>query len=241
MSGYADRMGGQRGRASTVTDLGDGTVLRTGGDPEREAGLMGIAAAHGIRVPRVVAVRPDALLLERIEGPTMADRLRRRPWQAAAQVAALASLHERLHRVPLDGATLLHLDLHPENVLLGPDGPVLIDWTNARSGRAVTDVAKRMRLAPAQMTAPLAATVGQTGAAHAGLMLANVLAAAKPGDQIGTPVGKRHFLALETGIRQKPPQVLSARRLLTGWIDRIEADQLGSQIHGTDGHMSVPS
>jgi aminoglycoside phosphotransferase (APT) family kinase protein len=131
----------QRGRASTVTDLGDGTVLRTGGDPKREAALMELAAAQGIRVPRVERVRPDGLVLERIEGPTMAGRLMRRPWQASSQAAILASLHQRLHRVRLDGGSLLHLDLHPENVLLGADGPVLIDWTNARGGRAEQDVA----------------------------------------------------------------------------------------------------
>jgi len=131
----------QRGRASTVTDLGDGTVLRTGGDPQREAVLMGLAAEHGLRVPRVEQVRHDGLVLERIDGPTMAKRLVRRPWQAHVQVAILASLHERLHRVPLDGGSLLHLDLHPENVMLSPAGPVLIDWTNARSGRAEEDVA----------------------------------------------------------------------------------------------------
>jgi aminoglycoside phosphotransferase (APT) family kinase protein len=134
-------MGVRRGRASTVTDLGDGTVLRTGGDPEREAALMTLAAAHGIRVPRVLAAEASGLVLEWIEGPTMAEHLRRRPWQASAQVAVLASLHERLHRVPLDGESLLHLDLHPENVLLGPEGVVLIDWTNARPGRPEMDVA----------------------------------------------------------------------------------------------------
>ncbi len=41
-----------------------------------------------------------------------------------------------------------------------------------------------MKLDPAKLADPLALTVGQTGAAHAGLMLANVLAAAKPGDRI---------------------------------------------------------
>jgi aminoglycoside phosphotransferase (APT) family kinase protein len=131
----------QRGRASTVTDLGDGTVLRTGGDPEREAALMALAAAAGIPVPRVLEVRADGLILQRIDGPTMARRLMRRPWQAAAQAAILGSLHEQLHRVPLDGESLLHLDLHPENVLLGAEGPVLIDWTNAGSGRPEKDVA----------------------------------------------------------------------------------------------------
>lgn len=124
-----------------MTDLGDGTVLRTGGDPEREARLMRLAAGHGVRVPRVVDVRDDGLVLERIHGTTMSATLLRRPWTAFRQVATLAELHDRLHRVPLDGGSLLHLDLHPDNVLLERAGPVLIDWTNARAGRPELDLA----------------------------------------------------------------------------------------------------
>jgi hypothetical protein len=130
-----------RGRASTVTDQGDGTVLRTGGDPEREARLMGLARANGVRVPGVVAVRPGGLVLERIPGPTMAARLIRRPWEAGRQVRVLASLHDQVHRIPLDGARLVHRDLHPENVLLAPGGAVLVDWTNAGAGDPAMDVA----------------------------------------------------------------------------------------------------
>ena len=36
---------------------------------------------------------------------------------------------------------LLHGDLHPGNVLLGPSGPVLIDWTDAGSGPPAHDTA----------------------------------------------------------------------------------------------------
>lgn len=130
-----------QGRASQVTDLGDGTVLRRGGDPEREARLMALAAAHGVRVPRVLELHGDAMVMERIDGPTMEAALRRRPWRLRRQVDALARLHAQVHRVPLDGASLLHLDLHPQNVLLATEGPVLIDWTNARSGDPALDVA----------------------------------------------------------------------------------------------------
>jgi aminoglycoside phosphotransferase (APT) family kinase protein len=129
------------GRASSVTDRGDGTVLRTGGDPEREARLMRLAGEHGIRVPRVIEVRSDGLVLERVRGGTMAQALARHPTSAVEQAATLADLHDRLHRVPLDGSSLLHLDLHPENVLLEAAGPVLIDWTNARAGRPELDLA----------------------------------------------------------------------------------------------------
>jgi hypothetical protein len=60
-----------QGRASQIIDLGDGTVLRLGGDPEREARVMAHAQAHGFPVPRVREVRGDGLVLELIEGPTM--------------------------------------------------------------------------------------------------------------------------------------------------------------------------
>jgi 3-hydroxy-3-methylglutaryl CoA synthase/uncharacterized OB-fold protein len=58
---------------------------------------------------------------------------------------------------------------------------VVLDCPNPR---AVADVAKRLQLDPARVADPLALTVGQTGAAHAGLLLASVLSAAQPGDLI---------------------------------------------------------
>ena len=129
------------GRASNVEDLGDGSVLRHGGRPAREAALMERARAHGYPVPAVLEVREDALVLERISGPTMAGDLLRRPWRIARHAATLATLHARLHEIPFEGERLLHLDLHPENVLLSPAGPVVIDWTTARAGDPAVDVA----------------------------------------------------------------------------------------------------
>jgi hypothetical protein len=131
----------RRGRASSVTDLGDGTILRVGGHPEREATIMELARSHGFPVPRVQEVRPDALVLERIDGPTMGQALTRRPWEVLRHVRSLADLHERLHVIPFDGGSLIHFDLHPDNVLVTPQGPVVIDWTNARGGSAAADVA----------------------------------------------------------------------------------------------------
>lgn len=130
-----------RGRASHVTDLGNGTVLRIGGDPEREARIMEHARVRGFPVPAVRELRDGGMVLDRIDGPTMADHLKRRPWQLPSQVRLLGDLHRRLHAIPYDGASLVHFDLHPENVMLGPDGPVVIDWTNARGGDPDADVA----------------------------------------------------------------------------------------------------
>ena len=112
---------------------------------------MAHARAAGLPVPEVFDVDGADLVLQRIEGPTMAAALVRRPWTLAAQARVLAGLHRAVHEVPapewlpgvgdLGGTALLHLDLHPENVLLAAGGPVVIDWTNAARGPAGADVA----------------------------------------------------------------------------------------------------
>jgi streptomycin 6-kinase len=140
------------GRASEIFDLGSGRVLRrfrAGGDYGRETLAMEHARGHGYPVPRVWEVRDDALVLDRIDGPTMLDDLRRRPWSLRGHARLLAQLHERLHEIVAPealpatgpGDRLLHLDLHPDNVILSPAGPVVIDWTNARRGEPALDVA----------------------------------------------------------------------------------------------------
>jgi aminoglycoside phosphotransferase (APT) family kinase protein len=140
------------GRASEVFDLGDGSVLRrfkAGGDPEREALVMRHARSAGYPVPRVVDVTADALVLERIDGPTMLDVVILRPWLLRRYAAGLARLHERLHELDAPdglpsagpGERLIHLDLHPANVILSRRGPVVIDWTNAQRGEPALDVA----------------------------------------------------------------------------------------------------
>ncbi len=40
-----------------------------------------------------------------------------------------------------DGPSILHLDLHPANVMLTRCGPVVIDWANAARGEGEFDVA----------------------------------------------------------------------------------------------------
>lgn len=141
------------GRDADVFALDGGRVLRRYRDPqrsaEREARVMAHARAAGLPVPEVFDVEGPDLVLERVEGPTMAAALVRRPWTLAAQARVLAGLHRAVHAVPAPdwlpdvggGTALLHLDLHPANVLLAAGGPVLIDWTNAARGPAEVDVA----------------------------------------------------------------------------------------------------
>ncbi len=88
-------------------------------------------------------------MLEKLDGPEMQAVLRptveRRP-----QRRILAELHRRLHEIPPtpglatrfgEPRSLLHLDLHPRNVLMTSRGPVVIDWANAANGPGEADVA----------------------------------------------------------------------------------------------------
>jgi Ser/Thr protein kinase RdoA (MazF antagonist) len=54
-------------------------------------------------------------------------------WTAAALVA--------LDQLP-DGNRLCHGDYHPDNVLLSPHGPIIIDWSEATAGNPIGDVAR---------------------------------------------------------------------------------------------------
>ena len=140
------------GRASEIFDLGDGRVLRrfkSGGRPEREALVMRHARLHGYPVPEVLEIAADALVLEKVKGPTMWEVAGEKPSTVRAHAALLAWLHRELHEVDAPdglppvgaGDRLLHLDLHPANVILSPEGPVVVDWTNARCGEPAFDVA----------------------------------------------------------------------------------------------------
>ncbi len=139
------------GRASEILDLGEGRVLRrfkAGGNPGREALVMRHAREHGYPVPEVFEVRADSLVLERIEGPTMLQAVFEEPATLAEQTRVLVQLHDALHRIEAPaglralgrGNSLLHLDLHPANVILSPAGPVVIDWANACRGDGLLDV-----------------------------------------------------------------------------------------------------
>jgi aminoglycoside phosphotransferase (APT) family kinase protein len=148
------------GRSADVYDVGNGRVLRRYRDGRRaalvdaEARVMVHARAGGVPVPEVFDVSGSDIVMERAVGPTMLEVLGRRPWTVRGQARLLARLHALVHQVPGagipglllprpfgDGDALLHRDLHPINVILTPDGPVIIDWESAACGPPIADVA----------------------------------------------------------------------------------------------------
>jgi aminoglycoside phosphotransferase (APT) family kinase protein len=142
------------GRSAEVYDIGGGRILRRYSDRTRSAELeaktISWAAEHGVPVPQVFDASGPDIVMEKIEGPTMLADLARYPWRLFRHAQTLARLHEQVHAAPGpdwlrapfgDVGTLLHLDLHPINVLLSPRGPVVIDWEGAGRGPAEADLA----------------------------------------------------------------------------------------------------
>jgi aminoglycoside phosphotransferase (APT) family kinase protein len=143
------------GRDGDIFEYAPGLVLRKTRDGRsiaHEARTMRYVADRGYPVPRVEAVRADdtEIVMERIDGPIMADAMVRPPWKLGDHLRILADLHDQLHEIPGPdwlaampggGDRLLHLDLHPLNVIMSPRGPIVIDWPNARRGDPMADVA----------------------------------------------------------------------------------------------------
>lgn len=156
------------GRAADVFDIGDGKVLRRYREPNErtayESRVMRFVAENGVPVPRVFDLAPHHhadrdIVMERIDGVTMLEDLERRPWKLLSHARLLAALHHQITSVPApdwmmspgwamvpggenthsDG--VLHLDLHPMNVMISREGAVVIDWSNATGGPAGFDAA----------------------------------------------------------------------------------------------------
>ncbi|MEV4680749.1 aminoglycoside phosphotransferase family protein [Streptomyces kurssanovii] len=169
------------GRSADVYVIDGEWVLRRsrqGTGAASEAALMKHLARHGYPVPDVdpghpaCAVPATDLVMRRLSGRTMAQAMADGSTTAEEGGAALGRLLRRLHSVPAPtgvaameaggpSARILHLDLHPENVLLTADGPVVIDWTNARLGQPALDWAmSALILSQVALESPLEVAVG---------------------------------------------------------------------------------
>ncbi|MGI5274523.1 phosphotransferase [Nonomuraea sp. CA-218870] len=137
-----------------VYEAGAGRVVkrsRDGRGLEQEAAVIRHARRHGIPAPEVFDAEGPDILMERLEGPSLRETALRRPDRLAEYGRLLAELLRTLGRVRAPGwlkaaggcpgNRLLHLDLHPSNVVITGDGPRIVDWANAARGAPVADVA----------------------------------------------------------------------------------------------------
>jgi aminoglycoside phosphotransferase (APT) family kinase protein len=144
------------GRDCDIFEYEAGSVLRRsrrGHSLAHEARTMEYLRGRGYPVPAVEEVSEDGcdLVMERVEGPSMLEAVAHAPWTIKRQARTLADLHIRLHEIVpppflrpapvVPGGSMVHLDLHPINVIIGRDGPVVIDWANAALSQPAVDVA----------------------------------------------------------------------------------------------------
>lgn len=147
------------GRSADVFDIGGGRVVRRfrdGRSAEFEATVMGALHAAGVPAPEVFDHDGADIVMALLRGRTMKDEMAAKPWTVGRQGAVLGALNLRMSEVPvsvLDGIgvdvpvrlgapeRVLHMDLHPDNVMLTPDGPILFDWTNVAFGPLGGEVA----------------------------------------------------------------------------------------------------
>jgi Ser/Thr protein kinase RdoA (MazF antagonist) len=157
-----------------VFALDDQRVLRryrNGNEVSAEVPVMTYVAALGFPVPRIYEAQGPDLVMERFTSPTMLQALLLRRIRPEICAALLLSLHRQLHGLPPrlssdPDARVLHLDLHPGNVILSPGGPVVIDWRNSAEGPPDLDLA-----VSALILAQVAADEAHEMAALAGAVL----------------------------------------------------------------------
>ena len=175
------------GRAAEVFAWGDAHILKLflpscAARAAHEARITRAVRAAGLPVPAVVELAEvegrQGIIYERVDGPSMIERLMARPWGLFRGARALAALHAAVHERRLDGlpslkehlaeqirapgplsaaeraaalraldalpdgAALCHGDFHPDNVLMSPAGPVVVDWADATRGHPLGDVAR---------------------------------------------------------------------------------------------------
>lgn len=156
-------LGTLRGASGSSWDAGPG-VVRVGRREFLDRELAAASAAAAVLpVPRVLG-RADfgehtALLLERLPGRPAGELALGGPEQARAAGLACGRVYDLLAGVPAPAGLravpgwpaatglprLLHLDLHPLNVLVSDDGAVVtgvLDWANTHAGDPVLDRAR---------------------------------------------------------------------------------------------------
>ncbi|WP_420432842.1 phosphotransferase family protein [Candidatus Poriferisocius sp.] len=177
------------GRTSDVYAFGPGAVVKVprpsvpahwaADEAEFTAAVRDLGAPAPAVLDVVQVEGRDAIVFERVWGPSMWELIVDGPHNAAAFGRELADVHRQILRAGLpvavsgsvgrmqrkiieikqfseaerdralhileglpSGAALLHGDLHPGNVLMGPAGPVVIDWFDAAIGHPVADVVR---------------------------------------------------------------------------------------------------
>jgi streptomycin 6-kinase len=143
-----------RGRSADVFGLAHDRVLRRyrdGHDAASEADAMQYLSSQGYPAPEVYDVSGPDIVMARLDGATMLHTLGGQPWRIGEMASLLAALQRRLHAIAPHASMptrfgeregVLHLDFHPDNVMLTSTGPMVIDFSSVSAGPSGADVAQ---------------------------------------------------------------------------------------------------
>lgn len=143
-----------RGRSADVFLCAPDRVLRRyhdGHDAASEADAMRYLLDRGYPVPEVYDVSGPDIVMARLDGSTMLHTLGRQPWRIKELASLLAALQRRLNLIAPHASMptrfgeregVLHLDFHPDNVMLTSGGPMVIDFASVSAGPCGADVAQ---------------------------------------------------------------------------------------------------
>jgi hydroxymethylglutaryl-CoA synthase len=166
----ADAVSGGAKRA--LVAIGDCRLAAPEGKAEQTTGDGAVAFVLGA----------DNVIAE-IEGSSSLTREFLDTWRAQGERFA-HSWEERFTLTQAHGpmlGTVIKNVLQQAKVAPGDLSKIILDTPNPR---AADEIARALKIDPAKFSDSFALTIGQTGAAHAGLMLAAALPSAKPGDRI---------------------------------------------------------
>lgn len=136
------------GRSGVILDRVDGPALL---QVLSEAGPDELAALAGQFV--ALQLRCNETTVAGL--PELVPRLRQEIENSVAEVGLRRELLALLGALDDGGRGVCHFDFHPLNVLVGPDGWVVIDWITAAAGPSGADLARTLVLWARHGSGPL--------------------------------------------------------------------------------------
>jgi serine/threonine-protein kinase len=147
-------------------------------------------------------VGPDYLVMELIEGETLAERLKRGKLSAAQAIQYGSQIAEAL--AAAHAKSIIHRDLKPGNIMIARNGIKVLDFGLARSPQDETITADRMLVGTPAYMAPEQSEGRECGVRTdiyaLGLVLREMLTGSRQGSTLGLPGHLAHIVdrCLET-------------------------------------------
>jgi predicted Ser/Thr protein kinase len=180
--------------------------------------IQAARSVHGLYTAQVLdadpAATPPWLVTAYVPGPSLQQAVAERgPVPEAAAFRLIAGVAEALQAIHAAG--VVHRDLKPSNVVLGPDGPRVIDFGIARALENTALTRSGMMIGTPQFMAPEQLLDGPVSPALDVFALGALAAYAVSGR---APFGENHPAAVAYRVLHEPPDLAGCPPRLQGLI-----------------------